>query len=89
MTDTSPLPPSTPNPNTSVLIYTLLRAAVTVAGAFGIGVGGMTDSTLLAVSGAVATLIGVGSELWEKWLAARGAHAAAVTSAATGTPVRP
>jgi len=79
--------PSTPNPQMTTLVYTALRALVTIAGALGLGVGAATDTVLMTVSGAIVTLVGVVWSFVQKYRASSAAHDSAVASAAAGTPI--
>lgn len=86
-----PAVPSTPDPDLQTLVYTAIRAALTILGAIGISTPAWASnpSALWAVAGAVALLVSVGFSFYQKFQAARAAHAAAVASAASGKPLKP
>lgn len=80
--------PSTPNPQLTTLIYTLLRAVLTILGALGVGFGStMSNSTLMTISGALAVIAGLVWSFIDKVQAARAAHKSAQLSALAGAPV--
>lgn len=81
---------STPDPSVQTLVFTALRAAMMIAGPIGLSTPAWANnpSTLWAIAGGVATIIGVGWSFYEKWQAARAAHASAVVSAQRGAPLK-
>jgi hypothetical protein len=81
------LPPSTPDPSLTTLVYTLIRAVLYLLSGLGIGVGALDDGALMIVAGGIVAVGTAAWSLWDKIQAARANHRNSVASAIAGKPV--
>lgn len=83
--------PSTPDPAVTAIVYSIIRSVLAIASGLGIGLGAfghLPDSALMIVAGGVAGIIVGAWSLYEKFQAAKQAHANSVQSANIGAPVK-
>jgi len=82
--------PSTPAPDLSALVGSIIRSSLLLASGLGIYHGAaIDDGTLMLLS---STVVGIGSAAWSiiaKIRAAKAAHSTALASAVAGAPVKP
>lgn len=80
---------STPSPQTSVIIYTVIRSVLQVLGAFGITWGQtVSGSTWEQIAGMLAIAVGFIWSVYQKIQQARLDHAGNVASARAGKAIR-
>jgi hypothetical protein len=80
--------PSTPSPEITALIATLIRHILTFLSGVGVIDGVYSDSTITLLASALIGVAMAGWALYQKVRAARKDHIASVISAETGTPVK-
>ena len=80
--------PSTPDPETTTLVYALLRHVLTILATVGVLHGTYSDSTVQIVAGAMAGIGAIFWSIYQKWQAARLDHEGSVRSVAINAPVR-
>lgn len=82
--DPSDVVVSTPTPDTTTVVLTIIRLILMIAGAAGLTSAHFTDAELVPIAGAISTLIGVGWTIYEQWHQAQLKHQSAVVSATRG-----
>jgi hypothetical protein len=83
-----PTIPSTPSPELSALVASLVRHVLTFLSGVGVIGGVYSDSTITLLASALIGVAMAGWALYQKIQAARKDHIASVISAETGTPVK-
>jgi hypothetical protein len=83
-----PTVPSTPSPEITALIATLIRHILTFLSGVGVISGVYSDSAITLLASALIGIAMAGWALYQKIQAARKDHVASVISAETGTPVK-
>jgi hypothetical protein len=83
-----PTVPSTPSPEITALIATLIRHILTFLSGVGVIGGVYSDGTIMLLSSALIGIAMAGWALYQKIQAAKKDHIASVISAETGTPVK-
>ncbi len=82
--------PSTPDPQIQTLVYTAIRAVVTILGTFGCTWGAtVSGAQWEIIAGSLAILVSFGFSVYQKFQAAWHNHAGNVASATVGAPVQP
>lgn len=85
---TTDFEPSSPDPQTTVLVAALIRHVISFLSGLGLIHGVYSDSVIQTISGALVGIIMIGWSLWQKYQAARHDHEGSVKSAESGVPVR-
>jgi hypothetical protein len=81
--------PSTPDVSIQTLVYTALRALLTILGTFGVSVSALSDASVLwGVAGGLSVLGSVILSFYQKFQAAHADHANSVASANAGRPLK-
>lgn len=80
--------PSTPDPDLTTLIASLLRHVLTILGTIGAVHGTYSDSTIQIVAGALAAIVALLWSYYQKRQAAKLDHDGSVRSAQTGAAVK-
>lgn len=77
-----------PQPQLATLIAAAIRAVITILGVFGLTHGVYTDTQIMALAGALATIVGVSWTFYEQYRQAKLRYAAAVASARAGKAIQ-
>ncbi len=84
------LVPSTPDPQIQTLVYTAIRAFMTILGTFGCTWGAtVSGAQWEIIAGALAILVSFGFSVYQKFQASWHNHAGNVASAKVGAAVQP
>jgi hypothetical protein len=80
--------PSTPSPEVTTLVASLIRLILMVLSTLGFAGGVVSDSTITLLASALVGIATFGWEIYQEIQAARKGHVASIISAETGTPVK-
>jgi hypothetical protein len=80
--------PSTPSPEVTALVASLIRLILMVVSTLGFAGGVVSDSTITLLASALVGIATIVWALYQEFQRARKDHIGSVISAETGTPVR-